>query len=99
MKPRRLHSATTLSMVTTSEATRPGSLGAVVPGDRLAVGRVLAEPGVEVGRALDLVLRAVHGDRLVVDVDRRDQPGREEDGLAEDRRSRVDEHVRAVEVR
>src|SRR5215208_681176 len=27
MKPRRLHSATTLSMVTTSSGTRPGSLG------------------------------------------------------------------------
>src|SRR3954454_10069657 len=99
MKPRRLHSATTLSMVTTSSGTRPGSLGAVVPGDRLAVGGVLAEPGVEVGGAHDLVLGPVHRDRLVVDVDRRDEPGREEDRLAEDRRSRVDQQVGAVDAR
>src|SRR4051812_47687907 len=99
MKPRRLHSATTLSMVTTSVGTRPRSLGGVVPGDRVPVGGVLAEPGVEVGRALDLVLGAVHAYGGVVHVDRRHQPGREEDRLAEDRRPGVDEHVGAVDVR
>src|SRR5215210_3711980 len=50
MKPRRLHSATTLSMVTTSVGTRPGSLcgcllGTVVPCERVAIGRVRDEPG------------------------------------------------------
>src|SRR3954452_14120295 len=99
MKPRRLHRATTLSMVTTSVGTRPRSLGAVVPFDRVPVGGVLAEPGVEVGRALYLVLGAVNPYRGVVHVDRRHQPGREEDGLAEDRRPGVDEHVGAVHVR
>src|SRR6476659_9427865 len=98
MKPRRLHSATTLSMVTSSSGTRPGSLGAVVPGDRLAVGRVLAQPGVEVRGALDLVLAAVDRDRLIVDVDRRHEPGRKEHGLAKDRRPGVDQEVGAVDV-
>src|SRR3954468_8657027 len=99
MKPRRLHSATTLSMVTSSSGTRPGSLGgAVVAGDRVAVGRILAQPRVEVRRALDLVLGAVDLERLVVDVDRRHEAGRKEHGLAEDRRPGVDQQVGAVDV-
>src|SRR3954447_12123560 len=99
MKPRRLHSATTLSMVTSSSGTRPGSLGgAVVAGDRVAVRGILAQARLEVRRVLDLVLGAVDFERLVVDVDRRHQPGRDEHGLAEDRRTRVDEQVRAVDI-
>src|SRR5215218_3929795 len=99
MKPRRLHSATTLSMVTTSVGTRPGSLGgAVVPGDRVAVGRVLARAGLEVGRALDLVLGAIDAERLVVDVDRGDEAGGDEHRLAEDGWPGVDEQVGAVDV-
>src|SRR5215210_2765238 len=98
MKPRRLHSATTLSMVTTSVGTRPGSLGAVVPRQRVAVGRVLAEPGLEIGGALDLVLRAFDAQRGVVDVDRRHEPSGHEHGLAEDGRAGVDEQVGAVDV-
>src|SRR5215210_2273390 len=98
MKPRRLHSATTLSMVTTSSGTRPVSLGAVVAGDRLAVGGVLAQSRVEVRRVLDLVLGAVDPDGLGVDVDAGDEARRQEDGLAEDRRPGVDQHIRAVDV-
>src|SRR5215203_51749 len=99
MKPRRLHSATTLSIVTTSAGTRPGSLGAaVVPGDRVAVGGVLPQPGLEVRGALDLVRGAVDPQRLVVDVDPGHQPRGHEHGLAEDGRPRVDEEVGAVDV-
>src|SRR3954463_10190079 len=103
MKPRRLHSATTLSMVTTSVGTRPGSLcgcllGAVVPRQRVAIGRVLAQPRLELWRPLDLVLDAVHAHGLAAHVDRRDEPGGDEHGLAEDGRPRVDEQVGAVDV-
>src|SRR4051795_11461211 len=96
MKPRRLHSATTLSMVTRSSGTRPEILGgAVVARDRLAVGGILAQPRVEVGRALDLVLGAVDPDRLVVDVDRGHEAGRHEHGAPDEREASVDEQVGA----
>src|SRR5687768_4210075 len=65
----------------------------VVAADLVAVGLVAVPRLVELGRALDLVLRPLDEDRLRVEVDPLDDVGRQHDLLAEDPRAGVDDDV------
>src|SRR5918994_4534266 len=67
---------------------------AVVAAEAVAVLVVLAvQVDVELRSVLDLLLRAVHEDRLGVEIDAVDDAGRQQDLLAEDPRPGVDDQL------
>src|SRR5262249_11760815 len=75
-----------------------GAAGSVVGAELLAIRRVVHPVGVVLGRVLDLVLRALHVDGGLVEVDRVDDPRGEEHLLPEDPRAGVDDDVPRADV-
>src|SRR4051794_25273529 len=77
----------------------PGAADGVVRADVPEVAVRRERVFVELGRVLDLVLRAVDEDLLLVAVHLVDHAGRDHDLLAEDPRAGVDDDVRATDLR